>query len=426
MSRYRAILRRALVLLGALAATWSPSGALATKLDPAVPVGAEDHEILVMIKLSPDHFRPDASYGGDYGDGVTSSARRHVALRIAHRNRLDLVQDGWPMPLMGIDCYVMRVPADMTVDAAIALVSRDPQVAWSQPMQVYRTQGSAESLPDPLLAAQPATALWHLTDLHRIATGRGVTVAVVDSRIDIHHPDLVGQFVANQDFVGNHQSDPERHGTGIAGVIAAKANNGIGIAGIAPDAKLMALRACWQTGDDSPSAPTLCNTLSLAQAIQFAILHNAGVINLSLSGPADKLLEKLIGIASVRHIPVVAAFDPNLPGGGFPASVNGVIAVTNESMAPIPSGVYGAPGKDIPTTQPGGKWFLVNGSSYAAAHVSGLIALVREKRALEPRTMLVAASPAGGAVDACATLLRQVKPCNCPCGPVARVASAGM
>jgi len=402
-------------LLGALGAT----AAWAEPLVPASPVGGESREILVMLRLAPDHFRPNASYGGDYGDSQANAARRRIALRIARRNGLALMQDGWPMPLMGIDCYVMQVPAGFALDDAIAGVSRDPQVAWSQPMQVYRTQGGAGRGTDPLFAVQPAASLWHLAALHRIATGKGVTIAVIDSKVDVHHPDLAGQFVADRDFVSTRPQPPELHGTGIAGVIAAKAGNGIGIAGIAPDARLMALRACWQTGSGE-GAPTLCNSLSLAQAIDFAIRHSARIINLSLSGPNDRLLLQLIGIARARGIAVVAAYDPHLPDGGFPASASGVIAVADESgLAPIPAGVYGAPGKDVPTTQPGGKWFLVDGSSYAAAHVSGLIALIREKHDFEPHMLLVAGRAPGGAVDACATLLGAARGCAPVSGAVA-------
>jgi subtilisin family serine protease len=417
----RAGLAWALLLLGMLGA----AAAAAATSSPTIPTGDESREILVMLRLTPDHFRPNASYGGDYGDGQTSVVRRHVALRIARKNGLALVQDGWPMPLMGVDCYVMRVPSSLTIDGAIAQVERDPQVAWSQPMQVYRTQGGAGRDVDPLFAVQPAATLWHLAALHRIATGKGVTVAVVDSKVDVHHPDLAGQFVADRDFVSSQPHAPELHGTGIAGVIAAKADNGIGIAGIAPDARLMALRACWQIGDGQ-AAPTLCNSLSLAQAIDFAIRHSAKIINLSLSGPSDRLLLQLIGIAQSHGIAVVAAYDPHLPGGGFPASAGGVIAVADESsLASLPAGVYGAPGKDVPTTQPGGKWFLVDGSSYAAAHVSGLIALVREKHDPEPHMLLVASRASGGPIDACATLSGAARPCACACALASKATVPG-
>jgi subtilisin family serine protease len=379
------------------------------------------HQILVMLRLSPNHFHPNLAYGGSYGDGLTASMRRRAAERIAHRYNVALVGDGWPMPAVGVDCFVMRVPEAASVQSVIDQVSRDPGVSWSEPIQVYRTQGGSKPA-DPLFATQPAAKLWHLADLHKIATGRGITVAVIDSKIDIVHPDLVGQFEANRDFVTEHPSGPEQHGTGVAGVIAAKEGNGVGIVGVAPDARLMALRACWQTSQ--AGGETLCDTLSLARAVQFAIEHHADIINLSLAGPNDRLLDRLIDIALLRQTAVVAAYDAKLPAGGFPASLHGVIAVTNEDMASLPPGVYVAPGRDVPTAQPGGKWFLVNGSSYAAAHVSGLIALIRQKRGDEAHTILVAAKSTGGTIDACASLLHLRNPCNCACTPSV-VASAG-
>lgn len=382
--------------------------------------GDSDRQILVMLKMAPPHYRPGGSYGGSYGDTTAMAARRRLAAGIARRNGLKLV-DGWPMPLIGVDCYVMRVPDGMTVDAAIAQVSKEPGVAWSQPLQMYQARGSpaGTALNDPLFRAEPAAAAWRLADLYRIATGRGISIAIIDSKIDVAHPDLAGQFVANLDFVDRRTTaitTSEAHGTGVAGIVGAKAGNGIGIAGIAPDARMMALRACWQTA----GGPTLCNSLGLARALQFAIEHNAGVINLSLAGPADPLLARLIGIAVSRNISVVAAFDPSLPQGGFPSSLPGVIAVADESLPSLPGRVYGAPGRDVPTTQPGGKWYLVNGSSYAVAHVSGLIALMRQSGG---RARIALTRLAGGAIDACATLVGTSAGCDCSCAIDRRLAS---
>jgi len=381
-----------------------------------------DRQILVMLKMPPPHYRPGVAYGGSYGDGAAMAARRRLAAGIARRNGLTLV-DGWPMPLIGVDCYVMRVPDGMAVDAAIAQVSKESAVAWSQPLQTYQARGSPIGVApnDPLFRVQPAAAAWRLADLHRIATGRNVSIAIIDSKIDVAHPDLAGQFVANLDFVANPDSGRraargEAHGTGVAGIVGAKAGNGIGIAGIAPDARMMALRACWQTA----AGPTLCNSLSLARALQFAIEHNAEVINLSLAGPADPLLARLIALAIARNLSVVAAFDPSLPQGGFPASMPGVIAVADESLRSLPARVYIAPGRDVPTTQPGGKWYLVNGSSYAVAHVTGLIALMRQGGGRATRIVLD--RMAGGAVDACATLVGTSPRCDCSCAIDRRLA----
>ena len=122
------------------------------------------------------------------------------------------------------------------------------------------------------------------------------------------------------------------------------------------------------------------------------------MINLSLSGPPNVLLGRLIDAALARGVVVVGAVDPALAGGGFPASHKGVVAVAADPRA----GAFAAPGRDIPTTQPGAKFGLVSGSSYAAAHVSGLIALVREREPRGAVRRLVSARD--DAIDACATL----------------------
>lgn len=390
----------------------------ATVQNPAEQL--DSRQILVMLEMPPAHYRPNSGYGGDYGDTAGLAARRRVAQGIARRNGLEVV-DNWPMPLLGVDCFVMRVPDGISIESAIVEVSKDRLVAWSQPMNVYFSRAAGRQA-DPLLPVQPAASKWRLSELHQVATGRGVTVAVIDSKVETHHPDLTGQFVADRNFVAARAAAPEKHGTGIAGVIGAKTGNGVGIAGVAPEARIMALRACRQVQRTSRAGGTTCDTLSLAKALHYAIERRAQVINLSLSGPPDRLLQRLVGLALERRTAVVAAFDPDLPAGGFPASQPGVIAVADDSLRPVPSSVYRAPGKDVPTTQPGGKWSLVNGSSYAAAHVSGLMALVRERQGPKARAAL-ARLPQGGAVDACATVLRGSRDCDCPCGSLRQVAN---
>lgn len=381
---------------------------------PAQDATAESRQILVMLRMAPDHYRPGSAYSGSYGSATTQAARRRIAGRIARQHGFTLA-DNWPMPLLGIDCFVMTLPTGVSPDAAVAMVSLDNGVAWSQPMQLYRAQAGAPA-GDPLKAAQPATALWHLSELHRVASGRGVTVAVIDSRIDTRHPDLGGQLAFDQDFVGGHGGGPEQHGTAIAGVIAARADNGVGIVGIAPQARLMGLRACWQ----QTSAVTVCDTLSLAKALHFAIDHRARVINMSLSGPRDLLLSRLVEIGLARGESVVAAFDPAVADGGFPASQPGVIAVANDPSPGLPARVYLAPGRDIPTTAPGGGWTLVDGTSYAAAHVSGLLALMNERQSAGASALV---RVRGGSLDACASLTSATHLCSCDCAGARRLAA---
>ena len=390
-----------LLLVAALAAS---SFAPAATVEGASATA--DREILVMVRHPLDHYRATGAYGGGYGDELARSARQHLARRIAHQYGLTLVDD-WAMPMIGVDCFVMVVPQGRSTKAAAEQVSHDADVDWAEAAQLYSTRGAAHN--DPLYAAEPAAGQWHLADLHRIADGRGRVVAVVDSGIDARHPDLAGQVAVNRNFVSGQPLVAEQHGTAVAGIIAAKADNRVGIAGVAPGARLLGLRACWQRGSSAT-----CDTLSLAKALYFAVENHPDVINLSLSGPDARLLHEILNIAYARGIAVVAAFDPKLPGGGFPASLPGVIAVSDTPVAGTRNDVYAAPGRDIPTTQPGGRWFLVNGSSFAAAHVSGLLALMRERKRAAP--LMLVAQRRGGEIDACATLLRVAGACDCACG----------
>ncbi len=387
------------------------------------PTAPPERQILVMVKHPPDHFRAGGAYGGGYSGGYADdlgrSARARLARAIARQHRLTFV-DSWPMPMIGVDCFIMMVPNGRSTTAAAEELSRDAKVAWAEPVELYSTQGTPASHNDPLYRAQPAARLWDLADLHRVATGKGVKVAVIDSGIDAEHPDLAGQLIVNRNFVAGQVEKPENHGTGVAGVIAARSDNHIGIAGIAPGARLLGLRACWQQRSDA--AATVCDGLSLAKAFYFAVEERADVINLSLSGPDSRLLRALVQAGLDRGSVVVAAYDVGKPNGGFPASVPGVIAVADRAFAAHGGEVYTAPGRDVPTTQPGGRWFLVNGSSFSAAHVSGLAALVRQRKRSDALT-LVSDRAVGGAIDACATLARAAHGCDCSCGG-ARMSSA--
>ena len=380
----------------------------------SAPVGPE-RAIMVMVPHPPEHFRPNATYGGSYGDELARSARERLARRIARQYGLKLI-DNYPMPMIGVDCFIMAVPPGRSTDAAIEQVSRDARVAWSQPVNLFQPQGPSAAHNDPLYAAQPAARQWQLANLHRVSMGRGIKVAVIDSAIDVHHPDLAGQVVLSRNFVAGSAPAAERHGTGVAGIIAAKANNRIGVAGVAPGVRLVSLRACWQKS----ALSTVCDGFSLAKALHFAIENRADVINLSLGGPNDRLLRELLKSAISRGEIVVASYDRSRPDGGFPASMQGVIAVSDVALAGSRRSVYIAPGHDVPTTLPGGRWYLVSGSSYAAAHVSGLVALVRERRS---RPMLVSDWSGGGAINACATIAQSFSNCDCNCAS-ARTARA--
>jgi subtilisin family serine protease len=423
----------AAILACCLACPALPCGAQAAE---AIAAGAQaasaSRQLLVMLRMPPPHYRPDSSYGGGYADDGTRAARRRQATELATAYGLKLVDD-WPMPAIGIDCFVMEDPGSAPLERVLDALGRDPRVAWAQTLKDYRGLDGANGRGgDPLLPLQPAARAWRLAELHRASTGRKVMVAVVDSGVDANHPDLAGQVALRQDFVANAADTvpdaAESHGTAVAGIIAARAGNGQGIAGVAPQARLMALRACWET----PRQETRCNSFTLGKALHFAVINDAQVINLSLGGPPDRLLQTLIDTALARGIAVVGAVDPERADGGFPAAWPGVIAVTAAGdRRMLPAGFLQAPGADIPATLPGARWGMVSGSSYAAAEVAGLAALLVELRpapALPWRRAFVAAARTSlvaqdggarqeqaGSIDACATIARAARACVCLC-----------
>ena len=405
------------VLLVAIALCASHAARAADVVDGGDVAARAEHQVLVLLKLPPPHFRPDGNYGTGYADAQGNATRRGIAIALARSNGLVLAT-GWPMPLLGLDCYVMDVPAPLRAGDVAMQLARDARVEWAQPMNVFHPLGHD----DPLFAMQPAAREWHLGEMHSAATGKGVRVAVIDSSVQLDHPDLAGQVAESASFIGSRADAAERHGTSVAGVVAARADNHVGIAGVAPDARLLALRACRQAG-----AETVCTTLSLALAMHAAIDRDAQVINLSLAGPPDRLIEQFVRTSLERGISVVAAADRTLAGGGFPASSRGVVAVVDEAGGAAPGGMVAAPGSDIPTTVPVSGWAVVSGASYAAAHVSGLLALLHEAHGTRPKAEPAAADlvvGAGGRIDACASLLRAGATCACDCTAPGSMAAA--
>jgi len=385
-------------------------------------ISSENHpessrQLLVMLHMASPHFRAGSNYSGRYADDTGHHARRRIAEEIAQAHNLILVSD-WPMPTLGVDCYVMEAATSDSLAHSLDMLSHDSRVEWVQPMSSYRALAANT---ERLYSLQPSAKFWHLTELHKAATGRNIRMAIIDSGVDENHPDLTGQVKLKENFIDDNPYVSESHGTAVAGIIGASARNSVGIEGIASDAQLMALRACWEVSEHD----TRCNSFTLGKALNFAIMHKAQVINLSLTGQPDRLMQRLLDAALTQGITVVAAADPHIVDGGFPASYPGVIAVADEDSKPVRAGILMAPGRDIPTTAPDGRWNFVNGSSFACAHVSGIVALLVELNpSLTPAqirqelksnvTPSIDGRPAG-AIDACATISKSVGSCVCAC-----------
>lgn len=204
------------------------------------------------------------------------------------------------------------VEIDGSVAAAVEALERDPDVAYAQPN--YRYRALAVDPPDDTLFGSlwglqgtpgvNALAAWERT------RGSGQVIAVVDTGVAADHPDVEGSLWAGPGGIGGHDfvdgdDDPDDynfHGTHVAGTAAATAGNGLGIAGVAPDARIMAVRAL--DGDGGGSSADIGNGIS------FAAQSGAGVINLSLGGPAnveDHFMANAVAVADEHDVVVVAA-----------------------------------------------------------------------------------------------------------------------
>jgi subtilase family protein len=220
--------------------------------------------------------------------------------------------------------------------------------------------------------------------------------------------------VRSRSFIGANRGSggSQRHGTAMAGIIAAVANNHIGIVGIAPLAELEVFEACWQLEPDSDAAA--CNTFTLAKALAAALESGAPLVNLSVAGPPDALLAALLETGLKRGVIFVGAVDAD---GGFPVGVPGVIGAAGSEGA-VPPGALAAPAAHVLTLRPGAEYDFESGNSVSAAEITGVIALLMSASSrrltgdailslLRPASTTVSVTTAGPqAVNAAAALAR--------------------
>jgi subtilisin family serine protease len=401
-------------------------GATAQPSVASLDASKAERQLLVMLRLAPAHFRPDASYLGSYDAHAARAGRQRVAAEIAARYKLRIV-DSWPMSSLGVDCFVMEAEPGVPLRPLEDALARDERVESVQSMNMFHVLGHD----DPLYALQPTKVAWHLDELHHLATGRGVRIGVIDSGVELDHPDLQGRIALARNFVDGQEFVAETHGTAVVGIIGARADDGRGIVGVAPSAVLLALRACWQPSAAADAA--VCSTFTLAKALQFALDNRVNIINMSLGGPRDRLLARLLDFAGTRGIVVVAAADSKSADGGFPASLPGVLAVATEDGQHSSAAALLAPGRDIPATLPGRRWGFVGGPSFAAAEVAGLVALLLELApGQKPQQVLAILGNSGTLdttsrrrtpIDACAAVATTLGECACGCA-LARDADA--
>jgi hypothetical protein len=307
---------------------------------------------------------------------------------LARRHRLTRLQSV-AFPLGGTTLVRWKIADRRSVRAVVRALETDGTVLSAQPNYLFALQDEA-AIPQAPHEGDPAQYIldkMHLPQAHALAKGK-VLVAVIDSGVDITHPDLAGDIAGTFDAIGNGLK-AHAHGTAIAGAIAAHGR----LMGAAPAAQILAVRAF--SGTDGADDGT---TFAIMSGLSWAVSHGARVVNMSFAGPQDPGIARSLAAAHDKGVVLVAAAgnkgakSPPL----YPAADPNVIAVTatdanDELPAFANRGRYvavAAPGVDLMLLAPSGTLQFSSGTSFSAAYVTGTAALMLERRPdLGPETL---------------------------------------
>jgi hypothetical protein len=308
-------------------------------------------------------------------DGALSEAQADV---LARRHRLvRLESQNFPL----IDATIGRfriadrrsfdaVRRELASDANFRSVQRNLRYILQEQNKTELSEG------DP---AQYALAKLRLPLAHTLAHGANVTIAIIDSGIDLKHPEFSNVVADSFDALGSKEG-PHAHGTGIAGAIVAHAR----LMGSAPAARILAIRAFGAAPNGAESSSFI-----VLKSLDFAAAHGAQIVNMSFAGPKDALVERGIAAAAAKGILMVAAAGNAGPKSPplYPAADTNVIAVSatdaqDRLFTASNRGSHiavAAPGVDIFLPAPDQKYQMTSGTSFSAAYVSGLAALMLER-----------------------------------------------
>jgi Subtilase family len=409
-----------------------------TRLPVAAQVGAQrlsdESERYIVAGVDNEEATPAGHAGSSPKgyDGLTVyGPTSHAAQLLKSLEREYGLREvtAWPIAPLHMHCAVLELSANADRASVIASLTQDRRVRIAQPLQTFTTQTSVYD--DPYVGLQRGFQQMDVPEAHAWSRGEGIRIAIIDTGADTRHPDLRGAVVQTGNFVDSDaaQFRRDRHGTELAGVIAAVANNHEGIVGIAPGARLAVFKACWQLHEDADAAR--CNSFTLAQALTAALDAHVHIVNLSLSGPADPLLRELIREGMRRGMLFIGAApaEPSNRDDHFLA-VDGVIEVANGGTEGGSGGLLQAPlhapGMEILTLLPGGRYDFASGTSLSTAHVTGTVALLLGRnpsltsaavyRLLRDTTVHLDESGGGDSINACAAITSLMGHGECAAG----------
>jgi hypothetical protein len=313
------------------------------------------------------------------GDQIIAEIDSVQADELARRHRLTRIgsQD---FPLIGTALSLFRINDLRSVETVRTELAADTGVRSVHLNFRYVLQ---DQKPAPALTEgdpeQYALAKLRLPEAHALSRGIGVIVAVIDSGIDATHPELADTIADGFDALGSKEG-PHVHGTGIAGAIVSHAR----LMGSAPAAKILAIRAFGAAPSGAESTSFI-----ILKSLDFAASRGAQIVNMSFAGPKDPLVERGIAAAAAKGMVLIAAGGNAGPKSPplYPAANSNVIAVsaTDARDKLFPASNRGghialaAPGVDIFLPAPDGKYQMTSGTSFAAAYISGLAALMLER-----------------------------------------------
>lgn len=330
-----------------------------------------------------------------------------VRLAVPDIQALEQLDPAYIKPMAGIEHgYTLEFVTSRAASDALTELATDSNVVWAERDELA---GYAYIPNDPLIQGQPWLETIDLHGAWNLTFGNAsVVVAVIDSGVSHDHPDLVGKVLPGFDVLNNHHEpvDEVGHGTAVAGIIAARGDDGIGIAGVAMEATILPVKV--GSADGSPIS-------AIVTGIIWAVDNGADIVNLSLSSelPSDALHEAVI-YATNRGVPVVTAAGNGPDAIAYPAAWPETISVGASTSWGALTGFSSranrvdiiAPGAGILTTwsdpREGDGWSSVTGTSFAAPVVAGTLALLL---AIDPslsvddmRTLLATSTiPVGGA-----------------------------
>jgi hypothetical protein len=346
---------------------------------PSARGQSADRLIIAAVENDPGAFLASAGSTPRGYDNIAAYGPTSHAREIMHSLEKDYglrEVSNWPIEPLHMHCAVLRIPDNADRAVLLTKISSDPRVKLAQPLQTFSTR--TDPYNDPYVELQRGFKQMDVAEAHAWTHGDGVKVGIIDTGVDTEHPDLRGRIAAALNFVDSDEAQfrRDRHGTEMAGVIAAVANNHQGIVGVAPLARVLVFKACWQLKADADAAS--CNSFTLARALVAALDARVQVVNLSLNGPEDPLLADLIREGLRRGVLFVGAANPPSSKEAREGLMHqpGIIEVSSSETGAPGDTAFHAPGKEILTLLPGGHYDFASGDSIATAQVTGVVALL--------------------------------------------------